>query len=85
MLFHQINSIVIPSVECLKIFVVKILRIEENLQKPRNFHPSKLICYTVVNFSGLANHTSEIIRISDFKPLWLYITVQPSVFLQLFW
>ena len=41
--FHQINSIVIPSVGCLKIFVVKIL------QNPQNFYPSKLICYKEPN------------------------------------
>ena len=28
--FHQMNSIIIPSVECLKFFVVKISRIEQN-------------------------------------------------------
>ena len=28
--FHQINSIITSSVECLKIFVIKILRIEQN-------------------------------------------------------
>ena len=27
--------------------MVKILRIKQNLKKSRNFHPSKLICYTV--------------------------------------
>ena len=46
---YQINSIIIPSVECLKFFMVKILRIAQNLRKPRNFHPSKLIHYMVLS------------------------------------
>ena len=52
MSFHQINSIIIPSVQCLKIFMAKILRIEQNLWKARNFHPSKLICYMIVSSMG---------------------------------
>ena len=43
-----ISPVIIPSVECLKIFVVKILKIEQNPQKPQNFHTSKLIRYTVL-------------------------------------
>ena len=35
------------SPECLKFFVLNISRIEQNLRKPRNCHPSKLIRYTV--------------------------------------
>ena len=31
----------------MKVFVVKISRIEQNPRKPQNFHPSKLIRYTV--------------------------------------
>ena len=53
MLFHQINFIVILSVECLKTFMVKILRIEQNIQKPQNFHPLKLIHYTVAVYLSL--------------------------------
>ena len=30
MSFHQINSIMTPSVECLKIFMVKISKTEQN-------------------------------------------------------
>ena len=52
MSFHQINSIIIPSVECLEIFMAKILRIEQNLWKAQNFHPSKLIRYMVVSSMG---------------------------------
>ena len=44
---NTMNSIIIPSIECLKFFVGKISRIKQNLQKPRNFHPSKMIHYTV--------------------------------------
>ena len=31
----------------MKIFVVKISRIEQNPRKPQNFHPLKLIRYTI--------------------------------------
>ena len=40
--FHQINSIIIPSAECLKIFMVKILRIEQNLAKTSKFSPLEI-------------------------------------------
>ena len=38
------------NVECLKIFVVKISRIEQNSLKPQNFYPSKLNRYTVASY-----------------------------------
>ena len=40
--------------------MVKISRIEQNLQKPRNFHPSKLTCYTVLNFKAVGQTQAEL-------------------------
>ena len=50
-IFEDYNLIGLESAispECLKTFVFKISRIEQNPQKPQNFHPSKLIRYTVI-------------------------------------
>ena len=48
----------------MKIFVVKISRIEQNLRKHQNFHPSKLIRYTVHHSNNLTLHRDKIFEIS---------------------
>ena len=81
MSFHQINSIIIPSVECLKIFVTKILRIEQNLWKAQNFHPSKLIRYMVVSsMAPLSQSWLHMVR--KLKPALEKQTSQLSLVMQ---
>ena len=46
--FLQVSTISPDKFHCLKIFVVKILRIEQNPRKSQNFHPSKLTRYMVL-------------------------------------
>ena len=46
-IFEGISTISTDKFHCLKIFVVKISRIEQYLRKPGNFHPLKFTRYKV--------------------------------------
>ena len=62
-IFSRVSTILPDKFHYLKIFMVKILRKEQNPQKPRIFCPSKLTCYTVSEWPENAFQQADLVLI----------------------